>query len=401
MNRRKGLNASRQEMTFESLEPRIAMAVDATGAFDVLIFSRTAGFRHSSIAKGIETVEQIGLANNFRTQATESASTFTDEGLAEFEVVVFLSTTGNVLNSSQQEAFERFIQNGGGYVGVHSAADTEYDWPWYGELMGAYFQGHPPIQEATIQFEDRNHPATANLPDRWTVRDEWYNYRANPRGDVHVLATLDEQTFNGGNMDFDHPIAWAHEYDGGRAFYTGLGHVEAVYDTSVMQEHLLGGIQYAAGLSDVDVGATVEDNYRKVVLDDRTSDPMQLEISSDGRVFYVQRGGIINYYDPVTDSTERVGRVRVSQGGEDGLLGIALDPDFDDNQHLYLFYSPNDAQENRVSRFTLNDDTELIEDSESILLRIPSTISVVTPAVRLSLVRAACSTSEQGCNQSV
>ena len=360
-----------RQRELETLESRIAMHGGAVDEFDVLVFSRTEGFRHSAIPKGVETIQQIGFANGFHTEATESADVFTDDGLADYEVVVFLNTTGDVLNPDQQAAFERFIQSGRGYVGVHSAADTEYDWPWYGDLVGAYFRSHPAIQSGTVRFEDRVHPATADLPERWTIEDEWYDYRVNPRGDVHVLATLDEDSYEGGRMGFDHPIAWAHDFDGGRAFYTGFGHVSAVYDTPEMQSHLLGGILYAAGEVGADVGGTIEGNYRKVVLDDQTSDPMQMDIAADGRVFYVQRGGAVRMYDPATDSSRDVGNIAINRGGEDGLLGIALDPQFDQNRFIYLFYSAATADENRVSRFTLVNE-KLDADSESILLRIPS-----------------------------
>ena len=355
---------------FETLEQRVALHGGAVDEFDVLVFSKTEGFRHGSIQTGIETIEQIGFANGFHVVATEDASTFSDDGLAEYEAVVFLNTTGNVLNDAQQNAFEGYINSGGGYVGVHSAADTEYGWSWYGELVGAYFRTHPAQQPGTIHFEDRVHPATAGLPERWTVNEEWYDYRTNPRGQVHVLATLDESTYDGGIMGYDHPIAWSHEYDGGRAFYTGLGHSRDIYATAEMQEHLLGGILYAAGQAEAEP-ATVRNNYRQVILDDATDNPMELDIASDGRVFFAERGGRVRMYDPTTDSTRTVGSVSVTQGGEDGLLGIALDPNFDSNGHIFLIYSTPTADENRLSRFTVIDNRFDIA-SEKILLTVPS-----------------------------
>lgn len=143
--------------------------------------------------------------------------------------MIWLSTTGDVLNAAQQAAFERYIQGGGGYVGVHAASDTEYDWPWYGGLIGAYFASHPADQTATIKVADQVHPSTVTLSQRWSKLDEWYNYRANPRGNVHVLATLDESTYTGGSMGSDHPISWCQNYSGGRSWYTGLGHTDSSY----------------------------------------------------------------------------------------------------------------------------------------------------------------------------
>src|SRR5207249_4134479 len=152
-------------------------------------------------------------------------------------------------------AFQRYIRAGGGFVGIHSAADTEYNWPWYGGLIGAYFQSHPAIQKGAIKIEDRAHPSTALLPERWERTDEWYNFAADPRGQVHVIATLDETTYSGGAMGTDHPIAWCQGYDGGRAWYTAGGHTRESYSEPLFLQHLLGGIQFAAGFPDGDCPA--------------------------------------------------------------------------------------------------------------------------------------------------
>lgn len=219
---------------------------------EVLVFSKTAGFRHASIPGGIAAIERLGEQNGFEVDATENAAEFTDENLARYEAVVWLSTTGDVLDDEQQAAFERYIQSGGGYAGVHAASDTEYSWKWYGGLVGAYFQDHPAIQEATVEVAGKGHPSTRALPASWERTDEWYNYRSNPRGDVRVLATVDEDTYDpvgyrGASMGEDHPIAWCHGYDGGRAWYTGMGHTSESYQDPLFLEHLLGGIESAMG----------------------------------------------------------------------------------------------------------------------------------------------------------
>ena len=255
--------AHNRRLLLERLESR-----DLLAAFDVLVFSKTAGFRHTSIDEGIAAIQALGAANDFtvdshrrrgRLQRGQSGQLTKPSSSS--------STTGDVLNAAQQTAFEQYIQGGGGWVGVHSAADTEYGWAWYGELLGAYFQSHPAIQQATIVVADQVHPSTAHLPERWVRTDEWYNFQTNPRGDVHVLATLNEATYSGGADGFDHPIAWYHDFDGGRAWYTGLGHTEATYAEPLFLEHLLGGIRYAAGQVPSDGGATVDANFRKVVLE--------------------------------------------------------------------------------------------------------------------------------------
>ncbi len=222
---------------------------------NVLVFSKTAGFRHDSIPEGIAAIEELGAENGFSVDATEDGGAFTAGNLEQYEAVVFLSTTGDVLDAGQQQAFEEYVAGGGGYVGVHSAADSEYDWEFYGGLVGAYFDGHPAIQEATVKVEDRNHPATEHLDEEWVRTDEWYNYRTNPREQARVLATLDESSYSGGTMGEDHPIAWCQSYEGGRSFYTGGGHTKESYAEAAFRSHLLGGIRYATGAAAADCGA--------------------------------------------------------------------------------------------------------------------------------------------------
>ncbi|MFF7857002.1 lectin [Streptomyces sp. NPDC007904] len=224
----------------------------ADPAYRILVFSKTAGFRHSSIDDGIATLRDLGTANNFTVDATEDAGAFTTGNLDQYKAVVFLSTTGDVLNGTQQTAFEQYVQGGGGYVGIHAAADTEYDWPFYEGLAGALFHSHPATQSATVEVEDRAHDATAHLGGSWQRTDEWYNYRTNPRTTAHVLASLDESSYSGGTMSGDHPIAWCKDYQGGRAFYTGGGHTDESYGEPAFRRHLLGGVRWAAGMTEAD-----------------------------------------------------------------------------------------------------------------------------------------------------
>jgi type 1 glutamine amidotransferase len=233
------------------LGPPVHTSADAqpvAARYRVLVFSRTAGFRHDSIPDAIAAVRTLGDQNSFLVDATEDPSVFTDSVLAGYGAVIFLLTTGHVLDNSQQAAFERYIAAGNGFVGVHSAADTEYDWSWYGGLLGAYFASHPDIQPAVVHREDANHPSTVSLPDVWVRTDEWYNFQTNPRDtpDIHVLASLDESSYSGGTMG-DHPIAWYQEYAGGRAWYTAGGHTRESYSEPLFLQHVLGGLEYAAG----------------------------------------------------------------------------------------------------------------------------------------------------------
>jgi type 1 glutamine amidotransferase len=248
---RPALGAAAAAVLLASLVPA-APAAAADAAYDVLVFSKTAGFRHDSIAVGTQAIRDLGTANNFTVTATEDAGAFTTGNLGQYEAVIFLNTTGDVLNATQQTAFESYIGAGGGFVGVHSAADTEYDWPFYANLVGAYFASHPAIQQANVKVEDRAHAATAHLPQTWTRTDEWYNYQTNARSTAHVLATLDEGSYSGGSMGADHPHAWCKSVSGGRSFYTGGGHTQASYSDAAFRAHLLGGIRYASGRAKAD-----------------------------------------------------------------------------------------------------------------------------------------------------
>jgi len=231
------------------LVPAAAPATEATQPrLRVLVFTKPAAFRHDSIPAAIRAVRELGAANGIAIDATEDGSVFADAQLTRYDAVLFLLTTGDVLDGAQQDAFERYVRGGGGYVGVHSAADTEYEWPWYGELVGAYFRSHPAVQRASIEVVARE-ASTARLPRRWVRTDEWYSFRSSPSTRVRVLARLDESSYDPGGsaMGADHPIAWAHEVGKGRSWYTGGGHTSEAYAEPLFRAHLLGGILYAAG----------------------------------------------------------------------------------------------------------------------------------------------------------
>ncbi|MGN6416784.1 MAG: ThuA domain-containing protein [Pseudobacter sp.] len=215
----------------------------------ILVFTKTAGFRHGAIPKGKAAIQQLGKENGFGVDTTEDASLFTGKNLKRYAAVVFLNTTGDVLNSQQQTDFETYIRKGGGYAGVHAASDTEYDWPWYGKLVGAYFESHPKEQDAQLNLSGQRHISTSHLPAEWKRKDEWYNFK-NINPNVTVLLTIDEESYSGGRNGNPHPMSWYHAYDGGRAWYTALGHTDASYSESDFLRHLLGGIQYAMGNAD-------------------------------------------------------------------------------------------------------------------------------------------------------
>jgi type 1 glutamine amidotransferase len=216
----------------------------------VLVFSKTTGFRHDSIPDGIAAIKKLGQQYRFTVDATEDDSLFTDRNLKRYQAVVFLSTTGDPLGTPEEKAaFQRYVEHGGGFAGIHAAADSGYTWPWYGELVGSYFLSHPAQQTATVHVDHNHAPSNVGLPSDWTRWDEWYNYRSDPRNvGVKVLVTLDESSYNPGpDAMGDHPISWCHRVKNGRSWYTGMGHTKESYSDPLFMRHVLGGIQMAAG----------------------------------------------------------------------------------------------------------------------------------------------------------
>lgn len=213
-----------------------------------LVYTRTTGFRHQSIPSAVAAIRELGRDVGLEIEATERPEAFATDVLADCRVVVFLSTSGEVLTPRGRAAFGAWVRGGGGFVGVHLAVGTEPSWDFFGELVGARFTRHPSFQPAVITVEDQRHPATAHLPAQWPFRDEWYEFEPNPRGTVRVLASVDERGYEGGTMGPDHPLSWCHENCGGRSFYTSLGHADAAYADPEFRAHLAGALAWAARL---------------------------------------------------------------------------------------------------------------------------------------------------------
>lgn len=353
----------------------------------VLVFTKTTGFRHDVIPTGIAAVMKLGKENGFDVDTTENAAYFNEDSLKQYAAVIFLNTTGNVLDTRQEVAFERYIQSGGGFVGVHAATDTEYDWGWYGRLVGGYFNGHPKPQEAKFIIKDKDFPATSFFTDTtWVHTDELYNFKKlNP--DVHVLITIDESSYEGGTNGSFHPMSWYHEYDGGRAFYTEMGHTPGTFSEELYLKHLLGGIQYA-------IGENEEPDYTKArseypPLEDRFTkttlvqaeffEPTEMTILPNLDILVVQRRGEILLYKNDTKQLKQAGYLNVywksdkpGVNAEEGLMGLAKDPNFAKNNWVYMYYSPVDSAVNRLSRFTFVDDTIDLK-TEKVILEVKST----------------------------
>lgn len=360
----------------------------------VLVFTKTTGFRHVSIPNGIAAIQKLGKENGFVVDTTENAAIFNEDSLKNYSAVIFLSTTGNVLDYRQRTAFERYIQAGGGFAGIHAATDTEYDWGWYGRLVGNYFFDHPGIhdtfpnvQQGVLHVVDQTFGATRHLPATWTRTDEFYSFRKQLDSSVHVLINIDENSYKGGHKMGNHPMAWYHEFDGGRAFYTELGHTPESYTEENYTKHLLGGIQYAIGENKklnyskaIAAYAPDEDRFTKTSLVQGTFfEPTEMTILPNLDVMVVQRRGEILLYKAETKQVKQVGFLNVywktlhtpKVNAEEGLLGLCKDPDFAKNHWVYMYYSPADSSVNRLSRFTFVNDT-IDNKTEKVILEVKS-----------------------------
>ena len=213
-----------------------------------LIFTETKGYFHENIPFAVETTKKMLEAKGFAVETTrESDGFFTPKKLKEYKTLIFINTTGAIFSDEEKEAFIGYIKKGGGFVGVHGATDTEMNWEFYYKLVGGTFRSHPHQQKAKINVTDKAHPATAMLPDVWENFDEWYDFN-NFNENVNVLAWLDETSYEGGGMGEKHPIIWCHEYEGGRAFYTGIGHTEDCFRSPVFLDHLYHAVKWTAKL---------------------------------------------------------------------------------------------------------------------------------------------------------
>ena len=352
----------------------------------VLVFSKTMGFKHLSIPDGIAAIQKLGAENNFEVDTTKNAAIFEEDSLQQYSAIIFMSTTGNILDHKQEAGFERYIQAGGGFVGVHAATDTEYDWNWYGKLVGAYFHSHPSgTPEADFIIKDQAFAATSFFTDTiWHRTDEMYNFKKiNP--DINVLITIDETTYDGGiNGDY-HPMSWYHEYDGGRAFYTALGHTSESFTEELYLKHLLGGIQYAIGdnliLDYSKVSSQIPpdiDRFSKVSLvgGGEFFEPTEMTILPNNDVLIGQRRGEVMHYSADTKELKQVALLDVYHktlsnpdvNAEEGLMGFQKDPNYSQNHWIYVYFAPTGNESvNRLSRFKFKDGVFDLDSEQKIL----------------------------------
>lgn len=222
--------------------------------FSVLLFTKTVGWHHKSTNAAVTALQQMADTHHFNLDWQEDANLINDDNLAKFDAIIFLMTTGDILNEKQQLSMQKFIQSGKGFVGIHSAADTEYDWDWYAKMVGRQFVIHPVIQTARLNVINRQFPGLSYLPDSSLMTDEWYEFGPELSPNLQYLLTIDESTYDpvakwenveGDGMGEFHPVAWYQNYDGGRAFYTALGHMPESYSNRAFLEHIYGGVYWA------------------------------------------------------------------------------------------------------------------------------------------------------------
>jgi len=223
--------------------------------FKALLVTTTRGWHHESQHSGVLAVQQLGVRNFFDVVMFEDPNGFTDKYLEQFQVIIFLHTTGDIFDSTQQKVMERFIQSGKGFVGIHSASDTEYDWEWYTKLVGRMFYIHPAIQTARIDVIDSDFPGMQSFANTKYWTDELYEFGPEKVTNLHYLLSIDETSYNpkatwsnkaGVGMGKFHPVAWYHNFDGGRSFYTALGHLPVIFSDPTYLQHLTAGIIWAA-----------------------------------------------------------------------------------------------------------------------------------------------------------
>jgi cytochrome c len=339
--------------------------------YKVLVFTNPADGRAAATTPAVRALRNLGLERRFVVVATNDPANLADEDLSEYRAVVFLNTSTNVLDDAGQEEFEEYFRNGGGFVGIGTAIESEPEWPFLTELFGTRAASKTEVQPGTIKVADRVHDASKDLPEYWARTDAWYNFTFNVRGQSHVLATVVELVdargafevqpwggrltgITGGTMGFDHPVAWCKDYRGGRSFYTSLGTTAAAFNDADYRRHIAGALDWAAGESDPvysDCGATVLANYQqtKVSAPPNLNEPIGFDVVPDGRVIQTDRRGGVRLHDPVANQTTVLAQIPVYLANEDGMYGPAIDRDFEQNKWVYLFYSPPTVKDVKLS----------------------------------------------------
>jgi len=348
----------------------------------ILVFNKTDGYFHESTDAGVEALRQLCRDNNIKMDVTDNGEKFVEANLLRYAAVVFFNTAGDVLDQQQEKALEQYIHAGGGFVGIHTAIDTEHNWDWYGKLIGAKFASQTEVEKAVLKIEDQLHPATQFIHDSLIRSDEWFSLK-DISPDIHIILSIEENSYSNGIIRNFHPVSWYQEFEGGRVFVTAMGHTNESYQEEYFLRHLLGGVKYAIGENkghDKNYQSYKKDTALKPMTDDfvKTNficgldEPMAMDIFPDGKIIFIERTGAIKLFDPASGSIQIVSRINVFTRQEEGLLGIAIDPDWKNNHWIYLYYTPKkDNGAIRLSRFVfVNNSLQL--SSEKIMLKVPT-----------------------------
>jgi cytochrome c len=348
----------------------------------ILVFDKAEGYYHESTNAGIEALRMLCRENKIRIDVTSDGESFTADNLKKYATIVFLNTAGDVLNQMQEEAFEQYIHGGGGFMGIHTAIDTEHNWEWYGKLAGAQFKSQSEVEKVILKVEDRNHPASQFIQDSVIRQDERFVLK-NISPDINIILSIDDNSYEKEIIGNFHPVSWYQEFEGGRVFMTSMGHTSESYKEEFFLRHLSGGLKYTIAenkpvsvnkiYSNTDTTITHTTNgFIKTSVICDLNEPMEMDIFPDGRIIFIERGGGIKLFDPASGITKVIGNIEVFTMQEEGLLGIAIDPDWKNNRWIYLYYTPekdNDAI--RLSRFIFNDNS-LKLSSEKVILAVPT-----------------------------
>ena len=338
--------------------------------YSVLLFTETGAFFHPSIPKAIEKFVELADQQEFNLECSDNSDDLSAEFLNKFDTLVFLNTQGDIFNEAERQRIQNFIDQGGHFMGIHAAADTELNWDWYHrELIGNKFVSHTGIVEGKVLKSDFVHSSLSQTPSRWSRTDEWYNFDKNPKDNFHMLQRLDSRSVSGLSMGSDHPISWCRERGNSNIWYTAMGHTEGSYEDPTFMNMLGRALDWMNGELPGACNSS-QSNFDKTVLARDLSQPMELEVATSGEVFFIERSGKLHVYDPQLQSKNEILNLDVSTENEYGLLGLALDPDFVNNRTLFLYYAPQNKKVFRLSSFE-HKNNSIDKTQERIYLEIP------------------------------
>lgn len=358
--------------------------------FRVLVYSGGAHASPDTVRAGVDAVRRLGALNGFGVEATDDPDVFDDDRLTRFHAIVFNGASpspqgrnqdqereggreGAGLDAHARAALRTYIRAGGGWVGLHGAAAGTHDWDWYEGLVGATVDRATPVQTGRVEVLDHAHPSTVALPDLWERTEQWYNWRTDPAGTVHTLAGIRVRDGIAGlDEGAEHSWSWCRNYDGGRSWFTSGGGAAQDFRDRAFLSHLLGGIEWAAGAKPGDCTVTRTGSFQRIpVATSGLTDPVDVAVAPDRRVFVAQRTGELKVVDQRTMKVSTALDLAYppgTAGRADGLIGLTLDPGFAENNWLYLLRSETPRSESLPSG-TARSESPLSQTARSESLR--------------------------------